>query len=392
MSVDEKKLTIGCVSPYSFAHPGGVQNHILGLGHWLSCQGHRVYYLAPDGDQRRWTSSYSIDDFVQSSGRSIRISANGSSAFLSWGRGVSRRVKSWLSDHHFDLIHIHEPFVPSVSWHALRLSPYPVVGTFHIGYRSPIPSTIARTFLRTCGWIRPLNAAIAVSPVAQMTAYSYSGIQAQIIPNGIEADLYGLDDGDREVDDLHNGYRYVIFVGRLDDRRKGFDILWRAWPQVIKHCPNAHLIIIGETRKRSRLEKMDSVTFLGAVDDRTRNEWLSRSDVFVAPHRGGESFGIVLLEALLSSTTPVASDIEAFRFLLDGGRIGRLVRPEDSQALAWGIIQALHTSCDRKILHDYGRRYDWSQVGSQILNIYRDVLSKKGSSSARRSVLSFKIH
>lgn len=382
-------MRIGVLCPYSFDLPGGVQNHVLGLSNWLSGAGHQVAVLGPGRPSPQMLAQHGLDPRVfTSAGRAWPIPINGSVARVNCGPHVSRQVARWLADGQFDLVHLHEPIAPTAALHGLRRAQMPVVATFHAATRA---WWRAGRLVRqsVTGLTERLNATIAVSDAAAHTARHYLGVEPVVVANGIAvrdhpcaATASRWRNGDRPL---------CLFLGRFDEPRKGFSTLLSALPRVRAGHPDLEVVVAGS----GRVPTIPGVRFVGAVPDQERNRLLGRADVFVAPHTGQESFGIVLLEALACGAPVVASDLAAFRAVLsdDAGLVGHVFRRGDSADLARAMLVSLAEP--RDLLRLRGRAlaasYDWSVVGRQLLGVYHAAIERHSvgcgtGSSASRAV------
>ncbi len=383
MSAPLRPLRIGLVCPYSMETPGGVQNHVLGLAGYLSAQGHRVRVLAPGRPDRGRLLDHGLDESqIDSAGASIPVPYNGSVARVNFGPVSFARVRRWLRAGDFDLLHLHEPVTPSISGWALVAAGtgLPVVATFHTATPRSRTMELAGRLLRST--IDRIDAGIAVSEVARHVVVQHLGRDALVIPNGFDRSAFlvdgpdpndGPDRGDRPGSPWRNGRSpRIAYLGRLDEPRKGLDVLLAAVPAIRAVHPDAEVIIAGQGR---RPLGPDLIT-PGRIEDRARAELLASVDLFVAPHVARESFGIVLIEAMAAGAAVVASDLVPFAELL-GDRLGYLFTTGDPDALARAALVAL--ADDRRPLRQRAvagtSRYDWSVVGAQILDVYRSVLA-----------------
>ena len=367
-------MRVGLVCPYSLRVPGGVQNQVLGLARWLKQAGHGVGVLAPEARSSLLTSEYGLrPDEVADAGQSVALGYNGSVARVNMGLAPWLLVRRWVA--RFDVVHVHEPVTPSVAllvtWAAAR-SGVPVVATCHAAVDDDAG---------VLGWLAghvPGLAGVAcltaVSATAAATARRRTGREPVVIGNAI--DVAGLEAAAGPV--VAGRWRGGVaprlgFVGRIDEPRKGFDELMAAWPVLRALCPDMELVVVGPGHPRPA----PGVRYLGAVPDAERDRVLGACDVFVAPHRGQESFGIVLVEALAAGAAVVASDIPAFADVLAGCASSVLVAPGDAQALVRGVRTALALP-DRGAAAAQGRAragaFDWSVIGPAYLRAYQSVL------------------
>ncbi len=365
-------MRIGMVCPYSFDVPGGVQSHVLQLAEVMHALGHEVSVLAPASPE----ANASLPDYVVSGGKAVPIPYNGSVARLRFGPATHRRVKKWLQQGEFDVLHLHEPNAPSLSMLALNIAAGPIVATFHTSTTKSLTLTVFEPILRPMH--EKIVGRIAVSDLARRWQMEALGSDAVEIPNGVDVASFA-------TAPLLDGYprpgRSVLFLGRFDEPRKGMSVLIGALPAVVERFPDVEILVVGRGEEAALREQAGPLAghlrFLGQVDDALKASAMRSADVYCAPHTGGESFGIVLVEAMAAATAVVASDLDAFRRVLDDGRGGRLVAVDDPDALAAGLIEVL--SDDDRRDHYIGcatelvQRYDWSVVARQILRVYETV-------------------
>lgn len=365
-------MRIGMVCPYSFDVHGGVQAHVLQLAEVFTARGHEVSVLAPASAD----ADTDLPDYVVSGGRAVPIPYNGSVARLRFGPATHRKVKKWIIGGQFDVLHLHEPNAPSVSMLALMIAEGPIVATFHTSTTKSLTLSVFQ------GILRPLNekivGRIAVSDLARRWQMEALGSDAVEIPNGVTVSDFSsappLDGYPREG-------RSVLFLGRFDEPRKGMDVLLAALPRLVAEFPDVEVLVVGRGDEEDLADEAGeyaaNLRFLGAVDDATKASALRSVDIYCAPNTGGESFGIVLVEAMAAGTAVVASDLDAFRRVLDNGEAGRLVPVGDSDALATSLIELLGDDEARlryvAAASEAVRRYDWSVVAGEIMRVYETV-------------------
>jgi phosphatidylinositol alpha-mannosyltransferase len=363
-------MRIGMVCPYSFDVPGGVQSHVLQLAEVMRGRGHAVSVLAPSSPHVK------LPEYVVSAGRAVPIPYNGSVARLQFSPAVHGRVRRWLADGDFDVLHLHEPNAPSLSMWALRVAEGPIVATFHTSTTKSLTLSVFQGVLRP--WHEKIVGRIAVSDLARRWQMEALGSDAVEIPNGVDVASFASAP-------LLEGYprpgKTVLFLGRYDEPRKGMAVLLDALPSLVERFPAVQLLIVGrgdEDELRSKAGGLAAhLRFLGQVDDPGKACALRSADVYCAPNTGGESFGIVLVEAMAAGTPVVASDLHAFRQVLRDGKAGRLVAVDDGAALASGLIAVLE---DDRLAQRYVaagadavQGYDWSVVANQIMRVYETV-------------------
>lgn len=341
-------LAVGLVCPYDLSRPGGVQAQVLGLAGYLQRQGDRALVLAPGLPE----ATFGID-----LGSSVTVPANRSRVSIALDPRVGRRLRAAARG--LDLIHVHEPLMPLASWSATKL-PVPLVMTFH----ADPPLWARRLYRVSAGLLRrrlgPARAVTAVSPVAASALPP--GLAAQVIPNGIDTVSF------RPTGPKRPGL--VVFLGR-DEPRKGLDLLVEAWEEVSSRHPRAELVVAGARRRHP------GITWMGRVDEEQKRRVLGSASIFVAPHLGGESFGIVVAEAMAAGCAVVASDLEAFRHV--AGATARYFPPGESRALAGELSHLLADADEAARLGEEGleaaRRYDWDRVGDCYRLLYQSALS-----------------
>jgi len=383
-------MKIGMVSPYAWDVPGGVQAHIKDLATYFRSGGHEVSVLAPAIDD-----ASVAEDFVVTAGRPVAIPYNGAVARVLFGPVAATRVRQWIHKNDFDLLHLHEPAIPSLSLLACSIAEGPMVGTFHVAApRQKVAFAIAPLLEPV---IEKLRARIAVSEVARETLTIHLDTDAVVIPNGIAVDFFAS--GETRSD--WSKELTIGFLGRFDEPRKGLDLLLRALPAIAKALPNVRILIAGPGEG---LELMQSVApnlrnrlvFLGRLSDEEKATFLRSIDIYVAPNTGGESFGIILAEAMAAGAAIIASDLPAFLSVLGSGRYGLTFKNEDDGDLSRQIIRLGKDEKLREELRDRAKqgakRFDWSEVGPEVMNVYqlaRAEQEKVGVGSEPRSWLRF---
>ncbi|MEW1637296.1 glycosyltransferase family 4 protein [Streptomyces sp. NPDC093801] len=362
-------MKIGIVCPYSWDVPGGVQFHIRDLAEHLIRLGHEVSVLAPADDETP------LPPYVVSAGRAVPVPYNGSVARLNFGFLSAARVRRWLHEGVFDVIHIHEPASPSLGLLSCWAAQGPIVATFHTSNPRSRAMIAAYPILQPA--LEKISARIAVSEYARRTLVEHLGGDAVVIPNGVDVDFFAKADPNPEW-----GGTTLGFIGRIDEPRKGLPVLMAAFPRIVRECPDVRLLVAGRGDEEEAVASLPAelrsrVEFLGMVSDEDKARLLRSVDVYVAPNTGGESFGIILVEALSAGAAVLASDLDAFAQVLDQGAAGELFANEDADSLAAGAIALLRDPARRAELSARGsahvRRFDWSTVGADILAVYETV-------------------
>jgi phosphatidyl-myo-inositol alpha-mannosyltransferase len=380
VSDPRRSLRVGMVCPYSVDVPGGVQNHVLGLARYLSQSGHRPYVLAP-GELGPSAAALGLEDFA-SAGAAMPVPYNGSVARVNFGPLSAARVRRWLRNGKFDLVHIHEPITPSISLLALWAAEQPVVATFHTATPRSRSMQLAGGVLRAA--IEKIDAGIAVSESARNVVVQHLGRDAVVIPNGIRFDDFAGWPPMRAESPPTQQRPRLIFIGRLDEPRKGLDVLLAALPLIKQARPDLQVIVAGQGSR----PLPPGCRILGTVSEHAKIALLRSADVFVAPQLARESFGLVLLEAMASGVPIVASDLPSFVDLLgdrqDDRRLGEVFTVGDHPALAQAVVRVLDQPDPMRTARAQhaARNYDWSHVGTAVLAIYRAALS---AAPARRA-------
>ena len=381
MTFERKR--IGIVCPYGWDTPGGVQAHIADLATYLISQGHYVSVLAPTSEEEN------LPDYVVSAGKPISIPYNGAVARILFGPIAFARVRNWIAQGEFDLLHLHEPAIPSISLLACFAAEGPLVGTFHASAKRQKAIFAIGPILEPV--IEKLTARIAVSEAARETLTEHLETDAIVVPNGI----YARRLAQGKLNSSWSG-NSIGFIGRFQEPRKGLSLLVQALPSIIKEIPDIRVIVAGPGDADEFLEEVPShlrsrFSFLGRISEEEKADFLHSIGVYVAPNTGGESFGIILAEALAAGAAVVASDIPAFQALLGDGKYGSLFTSEDPASLAQSISALLLDQGKRDQLKSdgkiYAQNFDWDEVATRIYDVYEMAmvgLSKVTLSSENR--------
>ena len=379
-------MKIALVSPYDFAYPGGVVNHISCLEHNLTRMGHEVKIIAPAS-----SAVYSFGDRFIRVGKPRSVPVSGSVARVTLSPWLSSRVKEVLEQEKFDVCHLHEPLVPMLCPAVIRLSHIPLVGTFHSSGGKPwytMMTPVGKLFFKK--WFSKLDVKIAVAqPALNYISKNFPG-DYQVVPNGIDTEHFCPDVP--PIEEYMDGKINILFVGRME-KRKGVDYLLQAYKRVKQEIPESRLILVGpgvrlrnKYMKRVKRARLQDVVFVGYSSYSDLPRYYKTADVVCAPATGCESFGIVLLEAMAVGKPLVASAIEGYNSVMTDGVEGLLVPPKNSEQLAEALITLIN---DKTICQQMGARgrltalkYDWGNVAQQLLECYQKALN--GSSTQER--------
>jgi phosphatidylinositol alpha-mannosyltransferase len=365
-------MKIGIACPYSWDVPGGVQQHIRDLAEALIGLGHDVSVIAPADDDRP------LPPYVVPAGKAVPVPYNGSVARLAFGPLSVSRVRRWLRDGNFDVLHVHEPTVPSLSLLACWVASGPIVATVHTSMPRSRVLLATEPFLRSA--LEKISGRIAVSEAARTTLVEHLGDDAVLIPNGVATRRY------RSAAPLPGwpGEGGAIgFLGRMDESRKGLAVLLKAFEILAPDRPGLRLLVAGpgdvdEARHKLPAAIRDRAVILGEVSELDKIRVLHSVDVFCSPNTGGESFGIVTAEAMAAGVPIVASDIEAFRQVLRGGSAGELFAVGDPADLARAAGRLLDDPARRAELSVAALAavadYDWDVVARDVLSVYETVV------------------
>jgi len=378
-------MRVGLVSPYDFASPGGVNDHVRNLAVRLQALGHETRIFAPssradvDFDSARF---YRI-------GTPIAIPVNDSVARITLSFHLANRVAALIEEERFDVLHFHEPLMPALPMTMLRMSTTANVGTFHAFSHSNIGYFYGRPFLQP--YLQHLNRGIAVSEPARTFVNRYfPNYPLRVIPNGIDVDVYKP--GLAPIRHLRDDRLNILFVGRLE-KRKGLGDLLRAYRAIRPRVPQSRLIIVGDGPLRGRVEsyiarhRLPDVVMAGFVPDSVKPRYYNSADIFCAPATGAESFGIVLLEALASGLPVVATEVPGYMSVLEPGRDSVTVQPQNWRELAASLVILARDPELRGRMSHYAlekvRRYSWDQVVSQVVDVYNEARKAFAAAPAR---------
>ena len=371
-------MRIALVSPYSWTYQGGVNRHVEALAEEFISRGDHVRVLAPWDPpgfiSRRLHRSQpelrEAPDYLVPLGRSVGYGANGAISNLSSFPEGPISLRRELRAGDFDVVHVHEPLAPLVGWDAMTFRGAPVVGTFHAYSTKAFPNHIA-TLLGARRRFNQLSARIAVSEAAAWTGKRWFGGEYMIVPNGVDVDA--VPKGPKTPSDELR----LLFVGRAEER-KGLPVLLAAFQALVEHVPSRLTVIGADPEDVSRLvtdpDVLSHIDVLGKVSDSVLWRHLGDADVLCAPSLAGESFGMVLIEAMAAGTPVIASAIAGYNDVVTNGVDGVLVPPADPQALA-EELQLLALEPERRVaMGEAGRRsaerYAWPRIADEVKQVY----------------------
>ena len=374
-------MKIALVSPYDVAHPGGVQGHITSLEHYLTLMGNEVKVIAP--------ASKSVATFGERFipiGKPRPIPSSGSIIRIPISLRLGATIKEVLAREKFDIIHLHEPFMPMLCSAVLRFSNSVNIGTFHAadgrpGYNWGRPISTWMIHRR----LPNLHGKIAVSQPALRYHSRYIRGPFEIIPNGVDTGNFNPDV--TEIEKYSDGKKNILFLGRLE-HRKGLKYLLQALVSVKREIPDVRLLVVGPgTRLRRKYEQMvrkngleQDVIFVGYISDEDRPRYFKTAEIYCSPATGRESQGIVLLEGMAVGTAIVASNIDGYASVITHGNEGLLVPPKNSDELANVLISLLKDDELRQQMGVKGRvsaeKYSWDIIAQRVFDYYLKVLDE----------------
>lgn len=376
-------MKVAMVSPYDFAWPGGVNAHVSQLSAELRQRGHEVTIIAPGTPTHAAEQCGLPDNFIPM-GRSVPLSAGGSTARVTLSWWLWPQVRRLMARERFDLVHVHEPLAPLLPLMFLQHSNAVNVGTFHAFSDGKHMYRWSRLPLRT--WYRRLHGRIAVSEAARtFVAPHFPQRPYRVIPNGIDFRRFA---DATPLPELRDGRKNILFVGRKDER-KGLRYLLEAFALLLENRRDLRLVVVGPGQPdpicASLIEEIgrhgsDIARLVGAVSDEALPRYYASADAFCSPATGGESFGIVLLEAMAAGAPVVASNINGYRDVVAHERNGLLAPPRESTSLAAAIARLINSPGLAQRLSDAGRQvaqhHRWQRVASEIEDYYQQCMEE----------------
>ena len=376
-------MKIALVSPYDFAFPGGVVNHISCLEQQFTRLGHDVKIIAPASK-----AVHTLGDRFIRIGTPRPIPVSGSIARVTVSVRLESQIKEVFEREKFDICHLHEPLMPTLCTTVLRLKRTPMVGTFHAFSTKPwytMFSPLMKWYLDR--WFSKLDGWITVSNPAMNYVSSFFPADYRIIPNGVDTSHFN--ENVLPIEQFNDGRFNILFVGRLE-KRKGFEYLLKAYRQVKKDFPKCRLIVVGPGKRlRKKYERringngLSDIIFTGYAAYSELPRYYKTADVVCFPATDRESFGIVLLEAMAVGKPIIASDIEGYASVMTHETEGLLVPPRDDARLANALFTLMSDAAQRQQMAAMGRpkamKYDWASISQQVLDYYYETLDSIGS-------------
>ena len=380
-------MKIAMVSPYDFTWPGGVTAHVAQLARALGRSGHEIQVLAPHSPSRDFQDS----DLLVPFGRSVPLPSGGSTARVTLSWWLYPKIRALLKKEQFDIIHLHEPMVPILPLCVLEFSKSVNVGTFHASYSRQHLYRAFQPIIKR--WQKRLHGSIAVSPAARRYVNNTFPGEYEIIPNGIDYKHFSANVA--PLPQYQDGKLNILFVGRLE-KRKGLRYLLEAYSKLKWEMPNTRLIVVGpgnpdkESYRILSSHGLRDVEFAGRVSYDELPRYYATADIFCSPATGGESFGIVLLEAMSAGKPVVASDIEGFRGIMTDGEQGLLVTKKDTGGLANALGRLARDPELRSKLGGQGSRsaedYRWEVVAGRVEEYYNRCIQAANGSTGTRTI------
>ena len=365
-------MRILMVTDAYYPYPSGVSEYVHCLSNALRNLGHTVDIVA--------TSFGAAEDHKYNAkriGRVCFIPLNKSYATMPVGFDIPAKMKYLIQDSRYDIIHLNGPIFPNLSYFALKYSNTRTVCTFHTSSEK-VNGFGKGLFTKIFGDINAkIDVRIAVSRQARRTNKMYIPGEYHVVPLGIDVDRF-TPHGNRFTG---MGSNSILFVGRMDPR-KGLHRLLRAFAIVMREIPEARLFVVGGGAARAKYERMaleysvkDGVIFKGVVSASELPGYFRSATLYTSPAEGGESFGLVLIEAMASGIPVVASRISGYDEVIEHGRNGMLVDTADASAYAGCLVKVLQSTRLRRNLiaeglNDIRTQYSWDIIGRRIERFY----------------------
>lgn len=377
-------MKIGFVFDDSLDNPDGVQQYILTLGAWLSKQGHEVHYIVGQTARRDLDNVHSLSQNV-----AVRFNKNRVSIPLPVSANKLRR---FLAQHSFDVLHVQVPYSPQFAARIIACAPpkTAIIGTFHIlpfGKLQQAGTKVLRALLASS--LRRFDAMVAVSPAAQVFAKQSMHLDTVVVPNAVDLSLFNNSARQSRQKNQSKKIVSIVFLGRLVPR-KGCLQLLQALDELQKQNKLSGIKVTiagsgqqaGKLQEYARAHALDEVTFVGQQTEDQKTQLLASADIVVLPSLAGESFGIVVVEAIAAgSAVVIGGDNPGYRYVL-GATPETIINPLQARRFA----EKIHQLADNEALRNKYRslqqqhitQFDVEVVGKQIMVIYTDALRKHG--------------
>lgn len=379
-----RKLNIGFVFDDSLDKPDGVQQYVLILSRWLAAQGHRVHYLVGETRRTDLPNVYSLS-------RNVRVRFNQNRMAMPLPARM-KPIRELLARQQFDVLHVQVPYSPALAARIIKTAGdrTAVVGTFHVAPHSGLVTLANKAlglWLRTS--VKRFDAMIGAPAAAEFAKKTF-GTDCTIMPLPLDLDRFY----DAQAYTRYKSGKTVVYLGRLVER-KGCRYLLRAVNYAVQHAlwpKGARVVVCGGGPLELELKQYvaskglnDIISFEGYISEESKPRYLASADVITYPSTGGESFGVVLLEAMASPKGIIlAGDNPGYASVM-GNHTDQLVNPFDAPAFAIRLVDALQDNRARKRAHDwqlaYAKACDVSVVGKQTVDIYRQALAKRRPSA-----------
>src|SRR5208337_2839694 len=370
----EKKLfkKIAIVTPYYYPLPGGVQEYV----YHLKKEYKKMGYFTKIITGHFGSSSMDEEDVIRI-GKGFPFLVNGSTGRIILFTGKNR-IKEIIDRYNFDIIHLQEPFVPFLSHEIIKCSKAKNIATFHANFNSNIFYKLGRLFLYPL-WNR-LHGKIAVSPSAKQSIAKYFNGEVEIIPNGVNVKRFNRKN--RKIKKYDDGKINILFVGRIE-KRKGLIYLLQAYKKLLNKHKNVRLIIVGSGpllklyKQFADKNKLKNIHFEGFVSINDLPGYYSTADIFCSPAIFGESFGIVLLEAMATGIPVVAFDIPGYKDVVSDKKDGLLAKSRDVVDLYGKLDVLVNDRALRKKIGAQGiikaHNFTWEKIAKMNIQYYKKI-------------------
>jgi len=373
-------LSVGFLFDDTLDSSDGVAQYVKTLGAWLSSQGHQVTYLVGETKLKTWAGGP-----VYSMAKNQKVVFNGNRLSIPLP-AKKALIKKVLAENHFDVLHVQVPYSPFMAQKVINAagSDTAVIGSFHVAPFGKLARFGSRSLKQTYGKsLRRFDTMLSVSSAASDFAKKYYGLKSRVLPNVVDAERFA-GSSKQNIDGR------IVFLGRLVER-KGAPKLLKAFKLLNASVPDSSLVVAGDGPQRPQLEKFvaknglsNKVKFLGFIDEKAKPDLLASASIACFPSTGGESFGIVLIEAMAAGAGVVlGGDNPGYRTVL-GDRPQLLIDPTNTKFFAERLDSLLTNRPQFEALHGWQlaevHNYDVKTVGPQLVDIYRQAIAKRQQS------------